>query len=665
MNQTSSNHQNHHKKNRIKMINSIQLPDLQSGIIKGFTDHWHNKLGSKPTSEEIALGSDTSVTQYKPVSCRATIGLDIYESNTFVKQMGNITLSQVYKLFDDAVQLLSFPKVNESIIEEDVIACASISKHKKQSAIELAREKRVLTSKCQTIQWSDIEKFSSNETDSNFFHLLFRSQFGNVKRINETLFRLSALRCRITVGKWSPPPLQLEEDQSQHTKEVVRQFASFRSLIRKKERRRKFLQRRQYDDEADDEDDNNKEEEEKEEKNDISTKNSTFLTQQIDLFEDVDALPSKPLAEEAYRIRSKELGVLPLSRISNVFHHGDQKLLLPHYGLGNGGCDALCHGIALNRGLKIIDLSSNQLNSQSMIVLAKSLLSRMKNESELEILPHEKLISNHNNTTSNKYESKYAGGKVVREDTATATATDTDTATDTIQGIPPTIYKLKLDDNNAKAEGALAIFSICGAMQELQTLSMNKNNIDASLLASYHLNKKKEKHVSSSLAKQAVQHKDLRHRGSIGNLGRNHLHRHEHHIEASNRIRSPICSGIIMMLERHSSLTKLHLNNNKLGDSGATSIGDAIVHNIILKDLQLNWNVIGPSGATAMSHGLKKNRSLEQIGLGWNALGNSGATSIAECMASTLSIRHLDLRHNHIQTDGIYTSTTATTINTK
>ena len=47
--------------------------------------------------------------------------------------------------------------------------------------------------------------------------------------------------------------------------------------------------------------------------------------------------------------------------------------------------------------------------------------------------------------------------------------------------------------------------------------------------------------------------------------------------------------GISLMIERHASLTCLQLDNNKLGDTGATAIGNALVHNIVLESLQLNW----------------------------------------------------------------------------
>ena len=243
-------------------------------------------------------------------------------------------------------------------------------------------------------------------------------------------------------------------------------------------------------------------------------------------------------------------------------------------------------------------------------------MSRMVDEEHLEILAHEKIeekytvqkyieeeeTENDNGGGSSKFDDQIEGKEGEGKEGNQRTMVDEVGVR--IRGIQPTLFELQLNDNNAKAEGAAAIFGIAGAMQELQVLSLNKNNIDASLLASYATNKntaanatnkdhkthkQHKQHKQHKHPNSAVAHKDLRHRGSIGNLGRNHLHRHVHHTEASNRIRAPICQGISMMIEEHTSLTALHLNNNKLGDAGATSIGNALAHNIVLTDLQLNW----------------------------------------------------------------------------
>ena len=70
----------------------------------------------------------------------------------------------------------------------------------------------------------------------------------NIKRINNCLQRLCALRGRIAVGKWIPPTVvRAQLKQSKHARQVQQQFSQFKSLIRKKEKRQKFLRRQRGD----------------------------------------------------------------------------------------------------------------------------------------------------------------------------------------------------------------------------------------------------------------------------------------------------------------------------------------------------------------------------------------------------------------------------------
>ena len=46
--------------------------------------------------------------------------------------------------------------------------------------------------------------------------------------------------------------------------------------------------------------------------------------------------------------------------------------------------------------------------------------------------------------------------------------------------LQPTLHVLNLNDNNIKSEGAMAIFGVASAMQELTTLKLSKNNINCS-----------------------------------------------------------------------------------------------------------------------------------------------------------------------------------------
>ena len=631
-------HHHKHKHKREKMLATIQLVPLSLPFLKAFKDFWNDLLVSKPKYDELLMQDYSSNDQdIHPVSTRTTLGIDLYEARALIKATNQpkLTLKMLYLMFEQAViKMPQYIEVKE-IIEADVIACSTVSKHNRQNAIELEQEKRLLTSKCKFVQWENI----LNCTDPpRFFFQLYNALFKSTKRTNLVLLRLSALRGRIALGKWQPPEMKNPEtEQKQHAREVKRQFAAFRSVIRKKERRLKFLKRGNNEKSSDNSDDSDNDNEtndnnkngETEEQQQKKIEDSFFLTQQhpeTDLFEDVDAPPQPPQAEEMYVKRCRQLGVLPSIRSRNAFVHGSSKISLPHYGLGSAGCDALCAGIALNRGLRSLDLTSNNIDSGAAITLARALLKRMQNERKLQILPHEKLEALND---GEKYEGEPAYSVPVT-------------------GLHPTLFELCLDDNEQiRSEGALAIFGICSALQELKSLKMKKNGIDGSLLSSYA-----SKKISTEEHQGNVPMTHLRDRGSVGQHGRGHLHRHSHHAEATQRIRSPVCKAIESMIEKHASLTCLHLQNNHLGDCGATSIGAALAHNDVLQDLQLSWNTIGPNGCTALCHGLKKNRSISHLSLGWNALGDAGATAVAECMAVTRSIAHLDLRHNHVKSDG-------------
>ena len=229
---------------RTQMLDSLILPAVSTLVLKSFTEHWKQELSSKPTAAELLLQSDSTdqeqQEQFKPMSARQTVGLDLYEAQILVKAVHkthtthpNLTLSGMFELFDQAFAAL-FP-VDAKIIELDVIAAASHpGKKNKQAQIELAREKRVLTHACRVVTWSDVAALSTSS--SSFFHVLKAAMFGNIKRINNCLQRLCALRGRIAVGKWIPPTVvRAQLKQSKHARQVQQQFSQFKSLIRKKE----------------------------------------------------------------------------------------------------------------------------------------------------------------------------------------------------------------------------------------------------------------------------------------------------------------------------------------------------------------------------------------------------------------------------------------------
>ena len=63
----------------------------------------------------------------------------------------------------------------------------------------------------------------------------------------------------------------------------------------------------------------------------------------------------------------------------------------------------------------------------------------------------------------------------------------------------------------------------------------------------------------------------------------------------------------------NTSLTKIYLYENDIGDEGGKAIGEALKVNTSLTKINLDYNNIGDEGGKAIGEALKVNTSLTQI----------------------------------------------------
>ena len=68
------------------------------------------------------------------------------------------------------------------------------------------------------------------------------------------------------------------------------------------------------------------------------------------------------------------------------------------------------------------------------------------------------------------------------------------------------------------------------------------------------------------------------------------------------------------MLKHNAVLTTLYLGDNRVGDSGAKSLAQALKVNTALTTLELWHNNIGAEGARALGEVLKNNSALSRLG---------------------------------------------------
>lgn len=112
------------------------------------------------------------------------------------------------------------------------------------------------------------------------------------------------------------------------------------------------------------------------------------------------------------------------------------------------------------------------------------------------------------------------------------------------------------------------------------------------------------------------------------------------------------------MLRTNNTLEVLDLVNTAIGDQGVESIFTALRENTTLRTIYLDSNAITEHGASAIAEYFRFLRAENRVGLtglyiGINRLGNSGAIDLADALTNYQHLSRLDLGANRIESDGL------------
>ena len=105
---------------------------------------------------------------------------------------------------------------------------------------------------------------------------------------------------------------------------------------------------------------------------------------------------------------------------------------------------------------------------------------------------------------------------------------------------------------------------------------------------------------------------------------------------------------LIKLFDNDSSLMRLSLNNNQIGDLGAQALAGALPQNSSLTVLDLGSNQIGDLGVQALAGALPQNSSLTGLDLDVNQIGDLGAQALAGALPQNSSLTRLYLINNQI-----------------
>ena len=114
-----------------------------------------------------------------------------------------------------------------------------------------------------------------------------------------------------------------------------------------------------------------------------------------------------------------------------------------------------------------------------------------------------------------------------------------------------------------------------------------------------------------------------------------------------NRIGVEGASPLFQALEQNSSLLNLNLSENRIYGDGAWCLSEALQYSS-LKKLDLSLNSIGDNGCFYLSRGLERNSSLISLNLRNNNIGDLGALRLSMGLKVNSSLTDLNLRSNRI-----------------
>ena len=104
-------------------------------------------------------------------------------------------------------------------------------------------------------------------------------------------------------------------------------------------------------------------------------------------------------------------------------------------------------------------------------------------------------------------------------------------------------------------------------------------------------------------------------------------------------------------LRGNTTVTKLHLNWNLIGDRGAAALGKLLRYNDTIIELELVNNDIGDRGAIALAEGIRYHPNLSELRVKDNPFADAGKRAIAEAIIlgdlkniTIIPVENLDLR---------------------
>ena len=110
--------------------------------------------------------------------------------------------------------------------------------------------------------------------------------------------------------------------------------------------------------------------------------------------------------------------------------------------------------------------------------------------------------------------------------------------------------------------------------------------------------------------------------------------------------------AIANMIKENTTIVKLNLESNCLGEYGIHELANALRVNTTITNLNLSKNNLEEYGTQKIADALYMNTTITKLNLSSNWLGENGALIIAEALLVNTTLRSLNLSHNYLRRNG-------------
>ena len=113
----------------------------------------------------------------------------------------------------------------------------------------------------------------------------------------------------------------------------------------------------------------------------------------------------------------------------------------------------------------------------------------------------------------------------------------------------------------------------------------------------------------------------------------------------------------------NTTLQELNISSNKIKDEGAKRLAEAIQVNTTLQELNISSNKITDEGAKRLAEAIQVNKTLQELNISSNKITDEGAKRLAKAIQVNKTLQELNISENWISKEGVMRIVEACTIN--